>query len=96
MGHWLWLLFAMTNYMYAITLPFSFLAARIGFPTSSIKIFELETRRPDGSPTKKILWDLGTRGGTVREFYNKLAYMNKAQVMRLLDPISKYIIQQSP
>lgn len=63
------------------------LASVIGYSTSSMKQFELETRRSDGSPTKKILWDWGTRGGTVRDLYNKLALMNRAQVMRLLEPI---------
>ena len=61
----------------------------IGYSVCDMKTFELEVGRRDGSPTKKILWDWGTRGATVRDLYNKLALMNRAQVMRLLEPVSK-------
>lgn len=63
------------------------LAAAIGYSTCDIQTFELEIQRASGSPTKKLLWDWGTRGGTVRNLYDKLALINKIQSMRLLEHI---------
>jgi len=66
-----------------------FSAAAIGYSTRDIQQFELELSRPHGSPTKKLLWDWGTRGGTVRELYDKLDLINRTQSMRLLEHIGK-------
>ncbi|XP_052779813.1 interleukin-1 receptor-associated kinase-like 2 [Mya arenaria] len=63
------------------------LAACIGYSVRDIQQFELEHNRPHGSASKKILWDWGTRGGTVRNLYDKLALINKTQSMRLLEHI---------
>ena len=65
-------------------------AGMIGYSVYDMKRFELEEGRRDGSPTKKILWDWGTRGASVRDLYNKLALMNRGQVMKMLDPISEW------
>ncbi|KAK3601769.1 hypothetical protein CHS0354_016131 [Potamilus streckersoni] len=63
------------------------LAGDIGYTMLQIKQFELEIKRTDGSPTKKLLWDWGTRGGTARELYEKLGRMKKIHAKRLLEDI---------
>ncbi|XP_052213697.1 uncharacterized protein LOC127832334 isoform X2 [Dreissena polymorpha] len=63
--------------------------AAVGYATRDIQQFELELHRPHGSPTKKLLWDWGSRGGTIRELYDKLAQINKTQSMRLLENIMR-------
>ncbi|KAL3851639.1 hypothetical protein ACJMK2_015371 [Sinanodonta woodiana] len=63
------------------------LAGDIGYTMLQIKQFELEIKRTDGSPTKKLLWDWGTRGGTARELYDKLGRMKKIHARRLLEDI---------
>lgn len=63
------------------------LAGAIGYSTSHIQQFELESRRRDGSATKKLLWDWGSRGATVRDLYDKLAMINKLHSRSFLEPI---------
>lgn len=65
------------------------LAGEIGYSTSQIQEIELELQRAGGSPTKKLLWDWGSRGATVKDLYDKLALINKVQCMRLLEHIVK-------
>ncbi|XP_053377162.1 uncharacterized protein LOC123530515 isoform X2 [Mercenaria mercenaria] len=63
------------------------LAGAVGYSTSHIQTFELEIQRANGSPTKRLLWDWGSRGGTIRNLYDKLELINRTQSMKLLEHI---------
>ncbi|XP_041349899.1 LRR receptor-like serine/threonine-protein kinase GSO2 [Gigantopelta aegis] len=69
------------------------LAAEIGYSFDKIKIFELEYQRHNGSPTKTLLWDLGSRNTTLRELYLKLQKANRVREMKIIE---KYLEGAKP
>ena len=75
-------------------LPFMFItvcfpAGEIGYSFDKIKIFELEYQRPSGSPTKALLWDLGSRNTTLRELYLKLQKVDRVREMKIIEKYCK-------
>ncbi|KAL5013200.1 hypothetical protein ScPMuIL_007470 [Solemya velum] len=65
------------------------LACSFGYSIQKIKQMRLEYQRANGSPTDKLLWDLGTRNVTVGELHSKLQQSECYRDMRLLESASR-------
>ena len=60
-------------------------AAETGYSFDKIKLLELEGARNQGSPSRSLLWELGSRNTTVRQLYGYLNSLSRYREMKILE-----------
>ena len=60
-------------------------AAETGYSFDKIKLLELEGARTQGSPSRSLLWELGSRNTTVRQLYGYLNTLSRYREMKILE-----------
>lgn len=61
------------------------LAAETGYTFDKIRLLELEGSRAQGSPTRSLLWELGSRNTTIRRLYGYLSAIRRFREMKILE-----------
>ncbi|KAK7102603.1 uncharacterized protein [Littorina saxatilis] len=61
------------------------LASETGYTFDKIRLLELEGARNQGSPSRSLLWELGSRNTTVRQLYGYLSVLSRFREMKLLE-----------
>ncbi|XP_076447757.1 uncharacterized protein LOC143284709 [Babylonia areolata] len=61
------------------------LAAETGYSFDKIRLLELEGSRTQGSPSRSLLWELGSRNTTVRQLYSRLSNLGRYREMKILE-----------
>ncbi|KAL8587158.1 hypothetical protein ACOMHN_026125 [Nucella lapillus] len=66
------------------------LAAEVGYTFDKIRLLELEGWRNQGSPSRSLLWELGSRNTTVRQLYCRLSALGRYREMKTLEDYGEW------
>ena len=74
---------------HSLSLSLSLSAANVGYSFEKMQLLENELQRPDGSPTRCLLWDLGCMNYNVIDLYEKLNLAGRKKEMEILEKFGK-------